>query len=174
MMPATRSRFWSSISLRAASSIMNVLPTPGAAPKKMVSLPRADCVSSSRTWARSSSGSGRPSTFMPPMYGVSWTGTRYGSGCEGRLSQALEREVQLEDVDPGLAQEAELAVQRVLGDKRPQPPLVDASNAGNALHLVGRRSGGDIGIEAAARRCDEVDGNRGLVARVRRLERVDA
>jgi hypothetical protein len=58
-MPTTTSRFWSAASPRAASSIVYVLPTPGAKPKKMVSFPRAEVCSSSRTRASSSSGSGR-------------------------------------------------------------------------------------------------------------------
>jgi hypothetical protein len=47
----------------------------------------------------------------------------------------VEGEVQFEDVDDGLAEEAQLTVFRVLGHELPDGIVADAAFAGDASHL---------------------------------------
>src|SRR5512139_3295644 len=87
----------------AALNIANVLPTPAVAPKKMRNRPRRARASSALTCASSSSGSGRVSTAIKSL---------------SSLHAGVERQVQLEDIDARLAEDAEGAALRVLADER--------------------------------------------------------
>ena len=95
---------------RASSSMAKVFPTPGLAPKKTLSLPRAARPSASRTWARRRSGSGRRSFI------TSW--------CRG---QAVQRKVEQEDVHSRLTQEAQLPALGVPRHQRRGPGRLTGS-----------------------------------------------
>src|SRR5690349_7446422 len=113
MIPMTTSRF-KSRSVRAASSIAYVLPTPGAAPKKTVSLPRRSLRSSASTWRSSSSGSRRPSLISTDYPTISRA-----------LVHLIEREIQVDDVDVRLAEYAEIGGFHELGDELADACLVE-------------------------------------------------
>src|SRR5262249_28157052 len=110
-MPITTSRFSRSISERATSSMAYVLPTPGAAPKNTVSLPRLARACSSCTRRSSSSGSGREAAATRASF------------IAQPLVQSIQCQIQLEHVDDRLADHAQRAPGYVLVDQR--------------LHLVG-------------------------------------
>jgi len=77
--------------------------------------------------------------------------TRIGGGSIGASvcgGQGIEGEVEVEDVDAGLAEEAELALRRVLVDEVVEGGFGEVAGVGDARDLVvgcGRR---DVGIEA--------------------------
>src|SRR5262245_5067752 len=124
---------------RASSNIAKVFPTPGLAPKKTLSLPRFARASASLTWARRRSGSGRRSLI------TSWCG-----------SQAVQRKVEPEHVDPWLPEEPELAALGVDHDQRLDLFGREGAGACHPIHLERRSRGGDVGIEPAPRSGDEV------------------
>ena len=61
-----------------------------------------------------------------------------------------QREVQLEDVDPGLAEEAEERPWVCVRDESPAPRRYQAGRLGDARHLAVRVCRGDVRVEAAA------------------------
>ena len=80
---------------------------------------------------------------------------------EGPLlfAEFVEGEVQVEDVYPRFAKEAQLAVGCVAGDELTDAGLVELARLGNAgsLEVCGVR--GDVGIESGAGGGDQVDGH---------------
>src|SRR5436853_3066866 len=72
----------------------------------------------------------------------------------------IEREIELEHVHPGLAEQAEQSALGVLGDQAAHDALVQLACPGHAADLIegGRRA--DVRIEAAARGGDEIHGHR--------------
>src|SRR5688572_4964402 len=119
----------------AACSIAYVLPTPGAAPTKTFRRARVSLLARSR----SASGEGR----------------RASSRAVG-----IERQVQREDVDPRLAEDAELPALGVPCHERANRLLGHAACLGDARHLEVGAGGRDMRIESAAGRGDEVGGDR--------------
>jgi hypothetical protein len=113
-----------------------VLPTPGAAPKKILSCPRA--LSARAATSSSASGSGRAS------------------------SSALRIEVLVEPehVDAGFAEDAESARQGVELDLREHRSVVQPRAAATRGGLEAGRLGADVRVEPGARRGREVDWDR--------------
>src|SRR5579872_929808 len=105
--------------------------------------PRAARASSALTWASSWSGSGRVSAgeLIPTLF------------------QVIEREVQLENVDPRLADHAEQPAPGVIGDERANPLRGQMPQPGNAVRLEIRRRRAGVRIEPARGSRHEVHGN---------------
>ena len=76
--------------------------------------------------------------------------------------QVVEGEVQVEDIDAGFAEEAKLAAFGVAGDELSNGGLREVTLVGYACDLEVSSGGGDVGIEAGAGCCDEVDGDVGV------------
>ncbi len=152
----------------AVVSISNVLPTPGAAPRKILSRPRP-----SRGIAVSkASGEGRPSRplmrrHVPPVHAGA---SRY----QPSSAQGVQRQVEREHVDC-----ASRRAGRTAGPRCGRPPAAHAvhrqvARLGDARHLEqgGRRR--DVGVEAAGRRGDQVHRDRGAAGSPRPACRVGA
>ncbi len=71
----------------------------------------------------------------------------------------VESQVELEDVDSRLAEEAELAGLRLLFDEATELGVRNAALAGDAGHLIERRGGSDVRVEPAAGGGGEIHGN---------------
>jgi hypothetical protein len=52
------------------------------------------------------------------------------------VGQGIEREIQLQDIDPPLSEQSKLAPFRVLSHKRLNCAFLQASRTGHSLHLV--------------------------------------
>ena len=116
-----------------------VFPTPGLAPKKTLSFPRAARASESRTCARRQVGV--RATISHLRHGV--------------RRQAVQRKVEPEDVDPGFAQEAQLPTLGVLGDQLADPVRREGPRPCHSAHLVVCRGRRDVRIQPAARAGDQ-------------------
>src|SRR5580658_5341181 len=66
------------------------------------------------------------------------------------LLQGVEREIELENVDARLPEEAERAPFRVVPDQRTNPLLIQVPNLGHPMHLIQRGGRCDVGVETAA------------------------
>ena len=76
------------------------------------------------------------------------------------LGCGIEREIELKDVNPWLAEKAEGAALDMRGHQRPHALLGQAAGLGDARHLQQRRRGRDVRVEAAGRRRHGIDGDR--------------
>src|SRR5713101_3514400 len=89
-------------------------------------------------------------------------------------SPTVEGQIQREDVDAGLAEQAEEASLSVLIDEGTHSVRRELALSGYPRHLVEGRGRADVGIESATRRGHEIDGHRSGVPRVGRVEGVHA
>jgi hypothetical protein len=87
---------------------------------------------------------------------------------------AIEREVQPQDVDARLPEEAELSALRVLLHQPSHGILGEAARTRHATHLVRRPGRTDVGIEPAAGRRDQIDRHGPPLIRVRGPQRTGA
>ena len=144
------------------ASIAYVLPTPGAAPTKIFR--RLRCLARRLREERIGS--------RPPI-GLFLTARARGPSVSPRRHR-IQREVERQDVDPRLAEEAPADAPRCAA--RPAPATASGSSPrARATRGTWQRAaaGLDVRVEPAARRRHEVDGDRALVARVGRAQRVD-
>ena len=74
--------------------------------------------------------------------------------------QLVQSEVQVEDIDAGLAKEAELAIGDVFLDELIDAGLRDAASLGDARNLKEGCVWSDVWVEAGAGSGDQIDGNR--------------
>jgi len=75
------------------------------------------------------------------------------------VTEGVEGEVEVEGVDAGFAEEAELALGGVVVDEVDEGGFGEVAGVGDAGDLVVGRGGRDVGIEAGAGGGDEVDGD---------------
>ena len=76
------------------------------------------------------------------------------------FGQVVERQVEVEDVDPGFAEDAQLAGRRLLGDELSDLVFRQVAGLGDARDLEVSRIGSDVWIEPGAGCCDKVYGDR--------------
>src|SRR6185437_9352337 len=134
---------------RASSSMAYVFPTPGDAPKKILSRPRPARAVSSRTRASNASGSGRRSLIARLTY-------------HAQRRDAVQGEVEPEHVYARLAEEAKLPSFDVAFDQGANRRTVRVPRPSDSLHLEQRARRLDVRIEPRAGRGDEVGGNPAL------------
>ncbi len=88
----------------------------------------------------------RPQEVWPTLSVVGWL-----------FREGIKTQVQFQNVDPGLSEEAPLPSLRVLGDEFPQRFFAHAARFRNARDLELRGGRRNVGIKPRSRRCDHID-----------------
>ena len=92
------------------------------------------------------------------------------AGDQLNLLQIVQREVQLQHIHAGFAQEAELPPFGVRLDKGADFRVIQSPGFRDPMHLIVGGGGADVGIEAASGCRDQIDRRRRRVVGIRRME----